>query len=665
MKALRWVLPLVSLLLVLAFTWWDLGRARVGPGPLHPAHAAVPELQGGANCEACHRDGVVAAEACGECHRPVLAQRGTDRGVHGSLAPDAMARCQDCHLDHHGDDSPLIAPHAFARVGVGDVASYDHKHLPGFALVGAHATLACSRCHTHADDAAPPAGGRFLGLSQQCTSCHEDVHKGAFGADCASCHGQEKAFETVEHFEHPRFRLANAHAGIGCADCHRDGTRYAIEREHAEPQPVRACAECHDNPHGTAATAATSLRLPGAADCARCHVAERWDLARTDAAGHERFGFPLRGEHAAADCAACHGEATRAPRWTHAVPKVVSCGACHEHPHGGELMAAATAAIGPDDGCAQCHADADARFADGRISAAQHAVTGFQLAAPHAEVACSGCHQGAERAQRFPGRRADDCRTCHRDAHAGQFPDRASGLAAAPSRQCTECHVPDRFQPHRFGLAAHQATAFPLTGAHGAVACDVCHATVVDGVRRFVGTAKECGACHRDVHQGVFDRGGRPRQVDGRVGCSRCHDTSAFTPVVADFDHALWTGYELVEGHAQVACAECHRVPAPGRFALVPGRGCANCHEDPHLGQFRVGGTTDCRRCHSATAWRSTRFDHQRDSRFTLDETHRELTCSKCHVSYQVGERDVVRYKPLGTTCGDCHKLGAPRSEGR
>jgi hypothetical protein len=51
-------------------------------------------------------------------------------------------------------------------------------------------------------------------------------------------------------------------------------------------------------------------------------------------------------------------------------------------------------------------------------------------------------------------------------------------------------------------------------------------------------------------------------------------------------------------------------------------------------------------------------FDHDRDSRFPLDAQHAPIACDKCHVTYQTAAGPVVRYKPLGVECGDCHRLG-------
>jgi hypothetical protein len=652
----RWLLPLVSLAIILLVVAWEIGSARSGPGPLHPAHARLPELAQGTRCAACHLAGAgLDAEACTRCHTAIAAQAAARTGLHGGMVAEELARCEHCHGEHHGDTAPLIPPHAFARVGFPDPAAYDHRHVV-FGLTGAHARLACVRCHEHADAQQPPAGGRFLGLSQQCTSCHDDAHRGAFSADCAGCHGQERPWRLAPGFAHGGFPLVGAHQQVACDRCHATGTEHDVAALRRTPQPARSCAACHDNPHGGSDRPATALRLDEATDCARCHDATAWANARPTAAQHAVIGFVLRGAHAQAACASCHGDAHSARRWRGAVPELAACASCHEHPHRPELMAAATATTGPAAGCAGCHRDEERSFRDGSMPVAMHAAAGMPLVAPHADVACARCHAGDTRAARFPGRAASDCRACHRDVHRGEFD------LDPRHRQCTACHLPTAFHPALFGVAAHQATRFPLTGAHDAVACGSCHRTVVDGVRSFRGAPSECSRCHDDVHKGAFDRPGRPTNVAERKGCARCHDTQAFAPAAA-FDHALWTGYELVGAHARTDCALCHQRPSAGaggaapRLGRAPGTRCSLCHADPHAGQFESAGSTDCARCHDSSSFRDVHFDHQR-TRFPLDEVHRAVACGKCHLGVATPAGTVVRYRPLGTTCGDCHRLG-------
>lgn len=655
MKVARWLLPAISLAIVLVFTWSHVRGDRSGPGPLHPAHRQVPELEQGAACAACHRSGEgLDARACTHCHGAIAAQADTRTGLHGSLPPDQFARCERCHSDHHGDQVPLIAPHAFARAGVEDVRAYDHRHVR-FQLAGAHTGLACVKCHEAADAEVPPRGGRFLGLSQACTGCHEDAHRGAFGQDCEDCHGQEQPWPQAPRFSHGIFALGKAHAKVACATCHEPGSVHDVARLTKQPLPARSCAQCHENPHGSDQAAARALQLPGAQDCARCHPLTSWRDGRLSPEAHATLGFPLRGGHATIACGVCHGDATRTRRWTGRAPELAACGACHEHPHGAALMTAATV-TGPATGCAGCHADHDEAFAKGRLSTEQHAATGFSLVPPHADVACAKCHTGARYRERFPGRSQSGCHSCHADAHRGQF-------AADPRyAECTSCHATTRFLPHEFDAAAHANTAFPLTGAHDAVACGSCHREVIGGARKFRGTAAECASCHRDVHRGVFDQAGRPRLVEGRTGCARCHDTKAFSPVAASFDHARWTGHRLEGAHVSLACTKCHAPDRAGagaaRLGKAAGTTCAACHGDPHLGQFADGAVADCARCHGEIAWNQHHFDHARQSRFLLDQTHARLACSKCHVAYAAGVTSVVRYKPLGTACGDCHRLG-------
>lgn len=659
MKLARWLLPLLSLAIVLLLTWRDLGGARTGPGPLHPAHARLAELEAGANCEACHLAGAgIDPNGCNRCHPAIGSQLAAATGLHGSLPTDRAKACGACHGEHHGAEVALIAPHAFSRAGVEDAAAYDHRHV-AFGLTGVHGKLECSKCHRHGNDPEPPAGGRFLGLQQRCTSCHEDPHQAAYGADCASCHGQELPWRQAPKFPHDRFPLAAAHGKVACAKCHVDGSGHGVAELRQTSLPVRSCSECHETPHGGEGRPATGLPLVAAQDCARCHDATKWGNARPTPDQHAALGFALRGAHASASCASCHGDAPHEPRWRGQAPELAACAGCHTHPHGAELLAAATATQGPAAGCAGCHGDSDRDFRTGTMPAALHAATGFPLVVPHADLACAKCHQGEERTARFPGRDAADCRACHRDVHRGEF--------ALESRyqQCTACHLATSFAPPQFGLAAHRRTAFPLTGAHDAVGCVACHKEVKDGVRKFRGTPAECSACHVDVHRGAFDRPGRPRVQDGKRGCVRCHDTSSFSPVVGAFDHALWTGYELIGAHTRVDCAACHpRAAGPAttatrRLGVVAGTRCADCHRDVHLGQFEVGGRTDCTRCHEAASFREVHIDHQQ-TRFPLDAVHRVVACAKCHREYGTGEDRVVRYKPLGLECGNCHQVGAP-----
>lgn len=664
MNLRRVLLPLASLFAIGGIIVWEFASSRTGPGPLHPAHGELDSIFG-SDCSSCHRAGAgTDPDGCIRCHEPIGAQRTAKRGLHGSLPRQQLDDCSQCHSEHHGPQTPLIAPQAFANAGVLDADVYDHRHVADYGLKGAHAALACDRCHPAAKAAQPRHGGRFLGASQACAACHEDVHHGAFGKDCEKCHGQEQKFRAAPGFDHAIFPLLGAHARVDCVKCHAEGTVRSTEALSVHPLPARKCAECHEDPHhATAQRPAKALLLADTGDCARCHDSTKWAVARVTPEQHEKFGFPLRGGHQQAECYTCHGDGTHKSRHGPPQPKVESCARCHQDPHTGKFVQLAVAGQGPADGCAGCHQDDHADFRAATTTAAQHAATGFLLAAPHAEVACKKCHSGADFGARFPGRKAADCRACHQDVHLGQF-DHEPRYG-----QCTACHLPTTFAPNAFGIDKHTATAFPLTGSHDAVGCTKCHTEVVLKfeleVRTFRGTKQECSECHEDVHKGAFDTKDKPKVVDGRVGCARCHDTTAFAPVSATaFDHGKWTGYALDGAHAPLLCAKCHVQTAKDKnrhLGVVKGKRCADCHRDQHQGQFaerRADGAIDCAHCHGTAEWKQTRFDHGRDSRFALDAQHAPLACDKCHKTYASPAGPVVRYKPLGTQCGDCHRLG-------
>ncbi len=270
---------------------------------------------------------------------------------------------------------------------------------------------------------------------------------------------------------------------------------------------------------------------------------------------------------------------------------------------------------------------------------------------------------GTGAARRFEGT-PHACADCHADAHRGAFDEFDN------PESCARCHQPTLFsevEPTAFDHGGW--TGFVLDGAHARAECETCHprsAKPDDRGRSFGSSAatfgepvERCATCHLDAHLGAFDRPELPRELAGRTDCARCHTSESFDELAVEpFEHERWTGYPLAEFHAQVECAECH-VPTTmpdehGRSCCLASKMCQNSHVDPHVAQFAVAGATDCARCHLDAG--GLAFDHQRDSRYALDEVHAALECSACHVPWPLpGGGEAVRYKPLGTECVDCH----------
>jgi hypothetical protein len=64
----------------------------------------------------------------------------------------------------------------------------------------------------------------------------------------------------------------------------------------------KECVDCHEDVHNG------QFILNDANDCARCHDSASWNASSFD---HDNTNFPLEGQHALAECEACHQEIER------------------------------------------------------------------------------------------------------------------------------------------------------------------------------------------------------------------------------------------------------------------------------------------------------------------------------------------------------------------
>ena len=557
----------------------------LSPGKLSKSHAKWDD-----DCAKCHVrfDRGAQERRCMDCHKDVGADVAAKTGFHGKLRPQA---CRSCHTEHKGPDAHIVAL---------DTQRFDHSQTD-FALRGAHQKTACASCHT--------SGKKYRDAPAQCDACHRkaDVHKGALGADCASCHNETRWKQA--RFDHAatRFPLTGRHADATCASCHVAGqyketpracvachrnddtqrghkgqfgercetchgtlrwkpsvfnhdtdTRYTLRGKHRAAR----CADCHTAPLYKAQVSQLCYDCHRKDDkhkeslgreCASCHSERDWkDRGRFD---HDKTAFPLVGKHVAADCKSCHKSS--------AFKEVGrECIACHKK----DDRHAAT--LG--EKCADCHQERDwkARF--------DHDRTRFQLRNAHAraQLPCTSCHKDQ---RSFRGTQMA-CVSCHQkdDRHEGQ-----------QGRQCEQCHT-DR--DWRAARVDHARTRFPLVGRHLAVECKSCHTTA-----RFKDAPRECSACHAkdDRHQLKFG----PR-------CESCHNARAWA--VWDYDHDKRTRFKLEGAHVKVGCERCHQRPAPASKAVAELDGsCLACHrkDDTHDGNFGAG----CGQCHTSDRWKPIR----------------------------------------------------------
>jgi hypothetical protein len=519
-------------------------------------------------------------------------------------------------------------------------------------LSGTHRDLIgqqfCVRCH---DETQHPSG-------TLCLECHKEIsatleRESGFHHEmvriqeraCDGCHKEHRGAEWRtqawpseggrDAFEHAPtgYPLEGAHAQLKCEQCHDPKNVPVVVTQKLDPKASflgldRDCSNCHRQAHDPVLDR----------DCLKCHEMAAWKPA--PGFDHGKSRYPLIGAHEKVECAKCHKPVTEAQ------PEVLqfggldyqNCSACHKDIHEKKF--------GSD--CVACHAPeawnqikADATF--------DHSHTDYPLQGAHAKVECAKCHKSGRMLDPLE---TDDCGRCHSDPHQQLFVDRPDGGL------CASCHVVAGFLPATYGIRDHEATQFPLAGAHRAVACSACHERT-DPQRvetaRFAFTEPRCGDCHEKLPQWHTTEA-----KAGPMECDLCHTVDSW--VASAFDHEK-TEYPLQGKHQQVGCSACHRgrdrtasaeIAEEDPIRYVDTRtDCRSCHGEEHDGQFKAD---ECDRCHQPTGWSELRFEHDRDAAFLLEGKHIEVACNACHrLEPGADGTEVRRYKPLGNLCRACH----------
>ncbi len=677
----------ISATAVLLVAVVDLGRTS--PGPLTAVHEREPELAGRRDCSECHGGWMRSmSAACLDCHADIRAQMEAHEGLHGVIGENKARQCAPCHSEHHGTGFAIVNRQSFAQAGVADPAKFDHQ-VVGFLMDGKHLELDCIQCHSHANELVLEKGTRrYIGLDQDCTSCHEDPHEGRMAAGCAECHGQE-TWEDLRSLGHERvLPLIGGHGDLDCRKCHADDTLRSLDEVGGRGKrlPARTCQECHESPHdeGFVSGVARQVSLAGGASCVTCHVPEhvsfRQEGLEVTAEQHASSGFFLVPPHDEVGCGECHPPETGEFAGRYPGRAADDCMACHEDPHGGQFDDSFFATRD----CLACHDPQ--HFEPHVFTPEKHALTALELTGRHLEIECSQCHldppEGKPRS--FHGTEPR-CEACHEDAHADFFVRFQRGLRLPPLGPCAQCHLTTTFtELPAEGFDHERWTGFAVAGAHAQAECEICHerTSEPDQTGRAFGRVAEqfgaytgCVTCHEDAHEGLFDAGHLPREVDGLRDCARCHVETSFRAFPQGFDHERWTAFPLLGAHAQIDCADCHaplfEPRSSGRtWGAAKGNRCSDCHADPHEGQFAVNGRIDCQRCHAATrSFNVLSFEHDLDSRFSLGEAHEEVACAACHPRFTPREGiSIVRYRPLPMECADCHgvhEMALPSRQGR
>jgi hypothetical protein len=523
-------------LLIALWLYSTLLSAQISPGDLSNVHS---HLEGVSNCTKCHSAGnKITNENCLACHSEIRVNQTAHKGFHGST--EVLGKnCSTCHNEHHGRTFRIINFNKKA---------FDHRKT-GFELKGAHARQDCNACHRAEHLTYPKLQKKsvtYLGLNQNCKTCHDDFHQGKMSANCSKCHSFE-TFKNPKPFDHNKthFPLLGKHKGLACTSCHKTETINGKKSQGFSNLKYANCNACHKDPHEN--------RF--GQNCKKCHVESSFHTVKnTTEFDHDQTDFKLLGKHRQVACKACHvsGDMTKPL-------KHENCSDCHKDVvHKGEF-----AVKGKSPDCDECHTNDG--FLPSTYSMERHQTNAFPLNGSHQAVACTECHK-KEGDWHFRNI-GKTCVDCHKDVHKGAISD----TFYAPNR-CLECHSVTRWNNVTFD---HSRTHFKLEGRHATVGCARCHyKRDAQGktVQQFAGLSTECNSCHRDHHAGQF-------VVQGKTDCSRCHKSTNWHDTTFDHNNAR---FKLDGAHKNVACNQCHKTVnnEKGRYVeyKFDSIDCAKCH---------------------------------------------------------------------------------------
>lgn len=524
---------LLPLLLVFISFGYQV-KAQISPGDLSNVHAY---LEGVSNCTKCHDVGnKVTREKCLVCHDDIKRNIAAKKGFHAS--PESLGKaCVVCHNDHHGKNFQLIRF---------DKKTFDHKKT-GFQLKGEHAKQECKACHKaeHIKDTRLKTKlTTFLGLSQECLSCHDDYHQGKLSSKCSNCHGFE-SFKNATGFDHSttKFPLLGQHRNVECIKCHKTEIINGKPAQKFAGLEFQNCTACHKDVHNN----------KFGQNCKQCHTEESFHMNKgMKSFDHDKTNFKLLGLHRQVDCKQCHKTSLTAKI------KHDNCNDCHTDYHKKEF---AKNGISPD--CKQCHINAG--FTPSTFTIEKHNQTKFKLEGAHMASSCMACHKKSK--EWTFSNMGKSCVECHKNEHKGLIEDKYY-----PKESCSTCHNVTKWKAVTFD---HNKTAYKLEEAHSKVVCSSCHYRKNENgivTQLFKGTSKECSSCHKDTHANQF-------AIAGKTDCSKCHGMDDWHK--SKFNHNS-SRFKLDGEHEKVNCEECHKPVSDEKGKYIDYKfeniECSSCH---------------------------------------------------------------------------------------
>lgn len=264
------------------------------------------------------------------------------------------------------------------------------------------------------------------------------------------------------------------------------------------------------------------------------------------------------------------------------------------------------------------------------------------------EQNCDQCHDTSGKKKQ-----GQLCVSCHDHKNISEDLSNKSGfhgrLPEKIKTDCKHCHAEHKGEKANIILLNpltfnHQKTDFSLKGTHGTTQCSACHAAD----KKYAEAPNDCYSCHKtsDVHKGKQGK-----------ECGDCHKPTSWKET--GFNHDK-TDFPLKGTHKDTSCSACH---ISQKYEDTP-KQCVSCHQihDIHRGSFG----NKCHTCHNSKKWDEIRFDHNKETDFSLFGKHKEASCNSCHVSgdtnkelpkecYGCHKNDDSHKSRYGKKCNDCH----------
>jgi len=497
----------------------------------------------------------------------------------------------------HGDNFKLqcITCHTTDNWTKIKMEGFNHDSTD-FPLVGQHKTVYCRKCHEDL---------QFKNAKKECASCHKDVHEGTLGRDCERCHTPStwivKNIRQIH--QQSRFPLLGSHAVVDCYLCHKSASRLRFD-------PMKSdCIDCHLIDFNNA-TNPPHVASNFSKDCSLCHNLVNWQSTTFN---HNATNFPLTGGHFGVDCIKCHANGYTATS--------SACVSCHLTNYNATTNPNHITAKFSTD-CQTCHNTT----AWSPSTFNHNTATTFPLTGAHIGITCTQCHTNGY------GAIPTTCVSCHLASFNSTT--NPNHVTSNFPTTCETCHSTTNWTNSTFNHST--STTFPLTGAHIALACNLCHPTNYNAI------PTTCVSCHLTNYNATTN----PNHITAKFSttCETCHSTTAWVP--STFNHSTSTTFPLTGAHIGIACATCHT----NGYAAIPTT-CVSCHlanynatTNPNHSTSKF--STTCETCHSTTAWVPSTFNHSTSTTFPLTGAHIGLACTLCHPS---------NYNAIPTTCISCH----------